>query len=272
MQGNTERRIMTQQKRFEGKVVLVTGAANGLGAMQAQRFAEEGARAVVLADIDPAGLDKAARLVIAAGAQAEALILDVAQESAWLAAIDAIKKRFGTLHVIVNNAGISIQRTFDNCTLDEWNRTIAVNQTGVFLGIKHGARFLREQGGGAIVNISSAAGMTGYFSAAYAASKWAVRGMTKSAAMEYAAAGIRINSVHPGFIWSPMTEPVKDRVNGFLAVIPTDRIGDASEVADAVLFLASDSASYITGAELAVDGGLTAGGGLQQVAKNLGIL
>ncbi len=263
---------MTQHKRFEGKVVLVTGAANGLGAMQAQRFAEEGAHAVILADIDSAGLDKVAQQVMQAGAQAETLILDVAQESDWLTAIDAIRKRFGMLHVIVNNAGISIQRTFDTCTLDEWNRTIAVNQTGVFLGIKYGAAFLRENGGGAIVNISSAAGMTGYFSAAYAASKWAVRGMTKSAAMEYAGANIRINSVHPGFIWSPMTEPVKDRVNGFRAVIPTDRIGEASEVADAVLFLTSDASSYITGAELAVDGGLTAGGGLKQVAKNLGIL
>lgn len=263
---------MTQAKRFEGKVILVTGAANGLGAMQAQRFAQEGARAVVLADIDRAGLDRTLKLVTDAGAQAQTIDLDVSLEPAWLAALDAIRERFGTLHVIVNNAGISIQRTFTSCTLDEWNRTIAVNQTGVFLGIKHGANFLRESGGGAIVNISSAAGMTGYFSAAYAASKWAVRGMTKSAAMEFASANIRINSVHPGFIWTQMTEPVKDRVNGFRAVIPTDRIGDAVEVAEAVLFLASDASSYITGAELAVDGGLTAGGGLQQVAKNLGIL
>jgi 3alpha(or 20beta)-hydroxysteroid dehydrogenase len=263
---------MTQHKRFEGKVILVTGAANGLGAMQAQRFAEEGARAVVLADIDRPGLDRVLRLVTEAGAQAQTVDLDVSQEPAWLAAIEAIKERFGTLHVIVNNAGISIQRTFSNCSLDEWNRTIAVNQTGVFLGIKHGGNFLRENGGGAIVNISSAAGMTGYFSAAYAASKWAVRGMTKSAAMEFADAGIRVNSVHPGFIWTPMTEAVKDRINGFLPVIPSDRIGEASEVADAVLFLASDAASYITGAELTVDGGLIAGGGLQQVAKNMGIL
>jgi 3alpha(or 20beta)-hydroxysteroid dehydrogenase len=263
---------VTARKRFENKVVLVTGAASGLGAAQALRFAQEGARSVVLADIEQDRVNAISQQVEQAGAEGLAVALDVSQEQAWLDALEAIERRLGTLDVIVNNAGISIQRTFATCTLEEWNRTIAVNQTGVFLGIKYGAAFLKQHGGGAIVNISSAAGMTGYFSAAYAASKWAVRGMTKSAAMEYADANIRVNSVHPGFVWTPMTEPVKDRVNEFRTVIPADRIGEANEVADAVLFLASDEASYINGAELAVDGGLVAGGGLQRVAKQLGIL
>lgn len=262
---------MTKRRRFEDKVVLVTGAANGLGAMQAMRFAQEGARAVVLADVDRNGLERTAEQVSEAGAQALSVVMDVSCEPEWLALGDSIKAQFGHLHVLVNNAGISIQRTFANCTLQEWNQTIAVNQTGVFLGLKHGGLLIKGSGGGAIVNISSAAGMTGYFSAAYAASKWAVRGMTKSAAAEYAGANIRVNSVHPGFVWTPMTEPVKDRVNAFKAVIPADRIGDAIEVAETVLFLASDDARYVTGAEIAVDGGLVASGGLHQVARNLGV-
>lgn len=263
---------MAKAGRFEGKVVFITGAASGLGAVQALRFAEEGASALVLGDINLAGLEATAKQLAQTGAQVQTLALDVSQERDWLAALDAVRSRFGALHVLVNNAGVSIQRTFSSCTLDDWNQTIAVNQTGVFLGIKHGAILLKESGGGAIVNISSAAGMTGYFSAAYAASKWAVRGMTKSAAMEFAGANIRVNSVHPGFIWTPMTERVKDRVNEFRFVIPADRIGEATEVADAVLFLAGDESRYIRGAELAVDGGVVAGGGLHRVAKNLGIL
>lgn len=262
---------MAGTKRFEGKVVLITGSASGLGAMQALRFAQEGA-SVVLADIDRDGLEKVAYQVKETGADAEPVLLDVTQESQWIAVLDAARARFGKLDVLVNNAGISIQRTFASCTLDDWNRTIAVNQTGVFLGLKYGGASLARTGGGAIVNMSSAAGMTGYFSAAYAASKWAVRGMTKSAALEFAGANIRVNSVHPGFVWTPMTEPVKDRVHEFTSMIPAERVGEAHEVADAVLFLSSDESRYITGAELAIDGGLTAGGGLQRVAKNLGIL
>lgn len=258
-------------KRFEGKVVLVTGAGSGLGAMQAVRFAQEGARAVIVTDIDRSGLQETGAQVRQAGAQSHEMVLDVSREPDWLDAMEAVRRTCNTLDVLVNNAGISIQRTFSTCTLEEWNRIIAVNQTGVFLGIKHGAALLADNGGGAIVNISSAAGMTGYFSAAYAASKWAVRGMTKSAASEFASAGIRVNSVHPGFITTPMTSPVMDRVNEFRTVIPADRIGEPGEVADAVLYLASDEARYVTGAELAVDGGLVAGSGLNQIARKLGI-
>ncbi len=263
---------MSHSSRFAGKIVLITGGANGLGAAQAMRFAEQRAFGVVLADIDEAALDKTAQAVRASGARVLSLTLDVADEAAWMQALAAVKNKFGRLDVLVNNAGVSIQRTFADCTLAEWDKTIAVNQTGVFLGLKHGGALLRESGGGAIVNISSAAGMTGYFSAAYAASKWAVRGMTKSAAMEFADWNIRVNSVHPGMVWSAMTERVRERVEGFTPVIPQDRIGDAREVADAVLFLASDEASYITGAELSVDGGIVAGGGLRRVAKDLEIL
>lgn len=257
-----------RRQRFLGKTVMITGAANGLGAAQSRRFAEEGA-ALVIGDIDAAGLKSLASELAALGVDVLSIDLDVASENAWLDAAKQIKERFGNLDVLVNNAGISIQRTFSNCTLAEWEKTIAVNQTGVFLGIKYGAPLMNH--GGAIVNISSAAGMTGYFSAAYTASKWAVRGMTKSAAMEFANAGIRVNSIHPGFVRTPMTDRARDRVNAFTAVVPAGRMAEANEVADAVLFLSSSESSFITGAELAVDGGTVAGGGFQKVAQSLAI-
>jgi len=255
-------------QRFLGKTVMITGAANGLGAAQSRRFAKEGA-SVVLSDIDASGMASLKTELDALGVEVMSLEFDVSSEQAWQQAAEQITARFGQLDALVNNAGVSIQRTFSNCTMADWDKTIAVNQTGVFLGIKHGAALMTR--GGAIVNISSAAGMTGYFSAAYTASKWAVRGMTKSAAMEFADAGIRVNSIHPGFVRTPMTDRAKDRADAFTAVVPAGRMGEADEVADAVLFLCSTESSFITGAELAVDGGTVAGGGIQKVAQSLGI-
>ena len=188
--------------------------------------------------------------------------LDVTNEQQWIRAVDATIEKYGQLDILVNNAGIFRMETVDETDLELWNRIQEVNATGVFLGIKHGAAAMRRSGGGSIVNISSGAGIVGSATgAAYHASKGAVRLLTKAAAIQYAADGIRVNSVHPGVTNTPMIrELMADETAGagFLAGTPMGRLGRPEEIANAILFLASDEASFITGAELVVDGGFTA--------------
>lgn len=248
--------------RLGGRVALITGAASGMGASEAMLFAREGAAVAVADVLEAEGRDVAASIV-KAGGQARFVRLDVTREADWQAAVAEAVAAFGKLDILVNNAGIS--GTFDPDTLSTsaWDRLMDVNAKGVFLGMKHAIPALRRAGGGAIVNISSISGFVGQerIHMGYNASKGAVRIMTKSAAVQYAGDGIRVNSVHPGILPPMRTSKASAdpewRARALRAV-PMKREGRVEEVAHAVLFLASDEASYITGAELPVDGGYLA--------------
>jgi NAD(P)-dependent dehydrogenase (short-subunit alcohol dehydrogenase family) len=242
--------------RLGGKVALITGGASGMGQSEALIFAREGAK-VIVADVLEAEGKKVADSLGGAG---RFVALDVTSEAAWQQAIATAVATFGKLDVLVNNAGIS--GTFDPDTLSTsaWDRLMDVNAKGVFLGMKHAIPQMEKAGGGAIVNISSVSGFVGQIGIhmAYNASKGAVRLMTKSAAVQYARSGIRVNSVHPGVL--PAMRSSKATADPafrqkMLAGVPMRREGRVEEVAHAVLFLASDEASYITGTELVVDGG-----------------
>ena len=248
--------------RLEGKIAIVTGAARGMGEVEARLFAEEGAT-VVLCDVSDADGQRVADDIISAGAAAEYAHLNVTDEDNWRQVIADTVGKFGRLDVLVNNAGISGYDEEDNLGTTTWDRLLDINAKGVFLGMKHAIGAMEQQdAGGSIVNISSISGIVGqdFIHMGYNASKGAVRLMTKSAAVRWAAAGIRVNSVHPGLMPAmsgPRSASPTTR-DTMLANIPMKRIGRRDEVAYAVLFLASDEASYITGAELVVDGGFTA--------------
>lgn len=243
-----------------GKVALVTGAAAGQGAAFAAALAREGA-AVMLTDIDPNGRVLAERLATEGG-RAAFLAQDVADERGWIDAVAATVAELGGLHILVNNAGTIARQGIVETTLAGWDRTLAVNLTGPLLGMKHAAPAIRDAGGGAIVNISSTAGMTAYDDAAYTASKWALRGLTKTAALQFAAWHIRVNSIHPATIAD--TSFARLGGAGFeeaaAAAIPLGRLGLPRETAELIVFLASDKASFITGAEVSIDGGYIAAG------------
>ena len=247
--------------RLEGKVAIVTGGAHGMGAAEARLFAREGAR-VVIADIREEDARQVEAEIAEAGGEAMFVELNVADEAAWEAAVRQTVARFGKLDVLVNNAGISGSRETDFRSVEAWDRLMSVNARGVFLGMKHAIPEMRKAGGGAIVNISSISGIVGqeYVHPGYNASKGAVRIVTKAAAVQHAGEGIRVNSVHPGMmppmLGSENRDPEQRRNS--LSNVPMGRAGEVEEVANAVLFLASDEASYITGAELVVDGGFTA--------------
>jgi 3alpha(or 20beta)-hydroxysteroid dehydrogenase len=241
--------------RLDGKVALISGGARGQGAAEARLFASEGAR-VVLADVlDEEGAKTAAEI----GDAARFVHLDVTDEDQWQAAVAATEEAFGPVSVLVNNAGILHFSALDATKLDDFDRVVRVNVHGVFLGMKSVTPSMVRAGGGSIVNISSTAGLTGLPAlGAYVASKWAVRGLSKTAAIDLGPKGIRVNSVHPGGIDTPMTAGMSDDAP-FYKRLPVSRMGSPDEAARAVLFLASDESSYISGAELAVDGGATCG-------------
>ncbi len=242
--------------RLEGKVALISGAASGMGQSEAVIFAKEGAKVVVADVLESEGRKVAEGL----GGMGRFVRLDVTSETAWQEAIAATLSQFGRLDVLVNNAGISGSFDPDTLSTSAWDRLMDVNAKGVFLGMKHAIPVMEKAGGGAIVNISSVSGFVGQkgIHMAYNASKGAVRLMTKSAAVQYARSGIRVNSVHPGVL--PAMRSSKATADPafretMLAGVPMGRPGRVEEVAYAVLFLASDEASYITGTELVVDGG-----------------
>jgi len=242
--------------RLGGKVALITGGASGMGQSEAVIFAREGAK-VIVADVLEAEGKKVADSLGGAG---RFVALDVTSEAAWQQAIATAVDTFGKLDVLVNNAGISGTFDPDMLSTSAWDRLMDVNAKGVFLGMKHAIPQMEKAGGGAIVNISSVSGFVGQVGLhmAYNASKGAVRLMTKSAAVQYARNGIRVNSVHPGVL--PAMRSSKATADPafrqkMLAGVPMRREGRVEEVAHAVLFLASDEASYITGTELVVDGG-----------------
>ncbi|MBF6215043.1 glucose 1-dehydrogenase [Nocardia puris] len=238
--------------RLTGKVALISGGARGMGAAHARRFVAEGAR-VVLGDVlDDDGKALAAEL----GESAHYEHLDVREPEQWRAAVAAATERFGGLHVLVNNAGIVNGNLLVDFALEEWQRIIDINLTGTFLGMQAATPALIAAGGGSVVNISSVEGMRGSPGLhGYTATKFAVRGLTKSTALELAPHNIRVNSVHPGLISTPMTEGIPA---DFLQ-IPLGRAAQPDEVSNLVAHLASDESSYCTGAEFVIDGGLTAG-------------
>lgn len=250
--------------RLKDKVALVTGAASGMGAATARLFAREGAKGVVVADL----LEKEGKAVAAeiekAGGRATFIPLDVTDEDQWKATVDRTVATYGGLDVLVNNAGISGSAEQDLYDTAAWNRLMGINATGVFFGMKHGIAAMKKGARrGSVINLSSISGIVGqgYIHVGYNASKGAVRLITKAGAAQHGKDGIRVNSVHPGLM-PPMrtsgrtADPVMREKT--LKGVPMRRAGEVDEVAYAILFLASDEASYVTGAELVVDGGWTA--------------
>jgi NAD(P)-dependent dehydrogenase (short-subunit alcohol dehydrogenase family) len=245
--------------RLEGKVAIISGAASGMGAATARLFAREGAKVVIADRLEHEGR----RMAEAIGPAARFEMLDVTVENNWVEVVAATTRHFGKLDILVNNAGISGSAEQDLYSTEGWHRIMAVNATGTFFGIKHAIPAMTAAGGGSIVNLSSIAGVIGSEGVhmAYNASKAAVRLMTKSTAVQNARFGIRANSVHPG-IMPPMRTSGRTAEPAVRAermkVIPMRRPGEVDEVAYAILFLASDEASYITGSEIHVDGGAIA--------------
>jgi 3alpha(or 20beta)-hydroxysteroid dehydrogenase len=245
--------------RLEGKVALITGAARGQGAAEARLFVAEGARVVMGDVLDDEGKATADEL----GDAAIYRHLDVTSEEDWRDAVADAVDRFGGLHVLVANAGISLgQRTILDTPVDDYRRIIEVNQVGTFVGVRTAAPAVIASGGGSMVLISSINGIFGVGgSSAYSSSKWAVRGLTKVAAMEFGSSGIRVNSVHPGAIDTVMLSPPGkiDIRPAVAAMSPMQRVGQPEEVAELVCWLASDASSFCTGAEFVIDGGMTTG-------------
>ena len=243
----------------DGKVAIITGAARGQGAAAARLFVAEGGRVVIGDVLDDLGRELADSLGDAAVYQH----LDVSREEDWQVALDVAVQAFGTVDVLVNNAGILRFAALSDMSLEEYMKVVNVNQVGTFLGMKTVAKTMTAAGRGSIVNISSVEGLAGMpYLAAYTATKFAIRGMTKVAALELGPAGVRVNSVHPGMI---VTDMVKDAAGGAdvdlspaAKRIPLRRMGESEDIAEVVVWLASDRSSYVTGAELAADGGATA--------------
>ena len=247
--------------RLEGKVALISGGARGMGAVEAKLFVQEGAK-VVFGDIREEDGQKLEAEIAESGGEAVFTKLDVTNSDDWQSAVDLAVSRFGKLDILVNNAGIYDRATVEDTTEEMWDRVLDINAKGVFLGCKSAIGAMRDAGGGSIVNISSTAGLMGStVSSAYNASKGAVRLLTKATAVQYGPEKIRANSVHPGPIDTEMVKQVfldESLKEERLSAIPTGRFGRPEEVANCVLFLASDEASYVTGSELVVDGGWTA--------------
>lgn len=253
--------------RLDGKVALITGTGSGIGRATAYRLADEGA-AIMSADIDEAGAQETAANIAEHGGKAAALRLDVSREDEVKDALQATIRELGGLDVLINNAGIGGPGR-------AWDQTISINLSGVFYGLFHGARLLAERGGGAIVNTASIAGLVALGGAApqppdmalepagpaYVASKHGVAGLTKQFAIFYGPRGVRVNAIAPGYIYTPMTAPMRELPGGealLTSLHPMGRLGQPEEIAAAAAFLASDDASFITGVVLPVDGGYTA--------------
>jgi 3alpha(or 20beta)-hydroxysteroid dehydrogenase len=241
--------------RLEGKIALITGGARGQGAAEVRAFTAEGAT-VIVADVL---FDDAKQVASECGGAAVPAALDVTDERDWERVATDIRSEHGRLDVLVNNAGVLALTPIETTTLPDYERVIAVNQTGVFLGMR-AAIPLMEAGGGSIVNVSSVGGLAGMpMMFAYVASKFAVRGMSRTAAVELAPRGIRVNSVHPGGVETPMLQELGLPPDIMAQAAPLGRLARPEEIAALVLFLASDESSYCTGAEFVVDGGLVAG-------------
>ena len=254
--------------RLDGKVALISGAASGVagelmgfGGAAARMFCQEGAK-VILGDINTEGGERTAAQIRAAGGDAQFVRLDVTREDDWIDAVAAAVGAYGRLDILVNNAGTGARYTVEETTEAAWDGQIDVHAKGTFLGTKHAVPEMLKAGGGAIVNISSIYGIVGSpTSTAYHAAKGAIRLITKSAAIQYAGDNIRVNSIHPGYCRTPLTDGSYQNERHFAWInerIPIGRVGSADDIAYGIVFLASDESSFITGAELVIDGGTTA--------------
>jgi NAD(P)-dependent dehydrogenase (short-subunit alcohol dehydrogenase family) len=248
--------------RLAGKVALISGGARGQGAAEAKLFTQEGAK-VVFGDILDEQGKRVEEEIHAQGGDAIYVHLDVTRAQDWQRAVQTAESQYGKLDILVNNAGIAIRGTIEETSEEDWDRLMAINMKGVFLGTKYAIPAMRRAGGGSIINISSGAGIAPApgTSAAYAATKGGVRLFSKATAVQHAKDNIRCNSVHPGPIDTPMVrEPQTDpaRLAELTGRVPLGRLGTSEEIAYGVLYLASDEASYVTGSELVIDGGRTA--------------
>lgn len=258
--------------QISGKAAVVTGGASGIGEACAETLAREGA-SVLITDVDDTLGKGVVDRIAKAGGKTRYLHHDVREDAAWPGVIDEVEKNFGRLDIMVANAGIGIMSPIETMTLADWQRQQAINLDGVFLSVKHAIPAMRKAGGGSIVLMSSIAGLRGAPGlAAYSATKGGVRLLAKSVALEHAADNIRCNSVHPGIIATPIWGKIPTGAEGnrrnapidprerAAASVPLTRVGEAQDIANGVLFLCTDAASYMTGQELVIDGGITAGG------------
>ncbi len=242
-------------------MALVTGAASGIGRATADRLASEGA-IVVVSDLQDEAGEQAAAELRGAGGEALFVHLDVTDENGWAGAVERVLAERGSLGILVNNAGLGDLAPIEETTLSDWERTVAIDQTGVFLGMKSCGDALKASGHGSVINISSIFGTSGGFgtSPAYHAAKGAVRTLTKNVALHWATEGVRVNSIHPGFIRTPILDQARGTEvwDAMTTLTPMGRLGEPEEIAAAVAYLASDDASFVTGLELYVDGGYIA--------------
>ncbi|MCE5208853.1 MAG: glucose 1-dehydrogenase [Chloroflexi bacterium] len=249
--------------RLSGKVAIITGAAGGMGLASAKLFAKEGAK-VVATDIQFDLLQKEVNAINKSGGDVLALELDVTSPEGWKSVVEKTIKKYGKVDILVNNAGIHIAKGILEAAVDDWNKVIAINTTSVFLGMKEVIPHMQKNGGGSIINISSIAALVGGASdgggAAYSASKGAVRSLTKHAAQNFAKDKIRVNSIHPGAIYTPMMEKSGLSREAAIDLLKSDyplppHVGEADDIAYGVLYLASDESRFVTGEELVIDGG-----------------
>lgn len=254
---------------LSGKTAIVTGAGRGQGAVEAALLAEAGAR-VMLCDVLVDEGEAQAEALRTAGHEARFLKLDVTSEADWQAVIDAVRDWTGGLDILVNNAGIINRKTIADMSVDEWRKVLDVNATGAFAGLKAALPLMVETGGGSVINISSNSGFSGHYDPAYTASKWALRGLTRTAAMEYAEKGVRVNAICPGLIVTDLNRN-SPHLKPMIEMTPMGRSGEAEEVAQLVLFLASDASAFITGEDFVIDGGFTGGAAYRRVARETGI-
>ena len=253
---------MSKAGRVNGKIALVTGGAMGMGRTHCELLADEGA-VVIVTDMNEAEGKATVDRIISSGGQAEFYPLNVTIESHWLSVVNNVVATYGKIDVLVNNAGIALMKALEETTSEEWDRIFDINIKGVFLGTKAVLPAMKKAGGGSIINISSIYGLVGApISAAYQATKGAVRLFTKATAVDYAQYNIRANSVHPGVIDTPMTKDLlhgdKDTLKAVMGTTILDRSAQPKEVSYAVLHLASDESSFMNGSEMVVDGGYTA--------------
>lgn len=254
---------------FDGKLAIVTGGARGQGEAESRLLARSGA-SVIIADVLEAEGQALAAALIDEGLKARFIRLDVTSEASWQETVALARSWHGRIDILVNNAGIINRTTVENTPVDAWERVIKVNLTGAFLGIQAVTSLMAETGGGAIVNISSNSAFSGHYDPAYTASKWGLRGLTRSAAMELAGKNIRVNAVCPGLVVTGLNA-TSSHLKPMIGITPMRRSGRPEEIAELVQFLASDAASFITGEDFVIDGGFTAGAAYRRVASETGI-
>ena len=251
---------------LHGRIAVITGAAQGQGAAEARLLAEHGAH-VVIADVREQGRELAAEITASTAGGAEFIRLDVTDEQSWQTLADDLRRRHARLDVLVNNAGVAHRFGLMETTQEDFRRVLDVNLVGPYLGMRALAPLMRDSGGGSVVNVGSAAGMTGHFSAAYSASKWGLRGVTKVAAMEFAPWQIRVNAIHPGIVNTALVPGDTAFPEAMTRFTPLGRAAEVEDIAPLVLFLAGDGSRFITGSDLPVDGGLVDLGVYDAVAK-----